>query len=91
MRQAPRRFQARAVEQLVAQQVFEKAYIAQINHIYNAKGKRETIDSVCKGPQMATWLQSLSNEWGRLAQGNKKGLILMMQLILFHNQKSQKR
>jgi hypothetical protein len=50
IRQTPRRFQAPAVEQLVAQQIFEKAYMAQINHIYNANGKKENIDSVCKGP-----------------------------------------
>ena len=72
-RSMPRSFKSRAAEYLVAQQIFEE-YNHHINHVYNINGKRETIDSVCRGEDKAIWLQSLSNEWGRLAQGNDSGV-----------------
>ena len=44
------------------------------NHIFDAHGKRETIDSLLqKDP--SKWNRALSNEWGRLAQGNDTGVI----------------
>ena len=45
-----------------------------INHIYNKNGKRETLNSQRKSSQKEVWEQALSNEWGRLAQGNKFGV-----------------
>ena len=42
--------------------------------MYNDSGKRETIDSVLKGKSKTIWIQSLSNEWGRLTQGNDRGV-----------------
>ena len=45
-----------------------------INHIYNANGKRETIDSLITGSNKDIWTKSLSNDWGRLAQGNSLGI-----------------
>jgi hypothetical protein len=72
-RTTPRSYKARAAEYLVAQQLFEE-YNHQINHIYNINGKRQTIDTVCKGLDKDIWNQSISNEWGRLAQGNDSGV-----------------
>ena len=46
----------------------------QVQHIYRPDGKKETIDTILKGSDRAIWLQSLSNEWGRLAQGNDNGV-----------------
>ena len=69
----PRSYKTRAAEYLMAQTVFED-YQHQMNHVYDTNGKKETIDTVCKGPNKNTWLQSLSNEWGRLAQGNDAGV-----------------
>jgi len=47
-----------------------------VNHIYNEKtGKRETIDSLLNSPTRDVWIRALSNEWGRLAQGNNEGVI----------------
>ena len=43
-------------------------------HIYRADGKKETIDSLLKGQNKNIWIKSLSNEWGRLAQGNIHGV-----------------
>ena len=40
-------------------------------HVYRSDGKRETIDSVLKGAERIVWAKILSNEWGRLANGNK--------------------
>jgi hypothetical protein len=44
------------------------------NHIYNNNGKKETIDSLLKSTKRDVWLKALSNEWGRLAQGNDYGV-----------------
>ena len=48
--------------------------IFSINHIYNEEGKKETIDSLLSGHHKDIWNKSLSNEWGRLAQGNDAGV-----------------
>ena len=45
-----------------------------LNHIYNPDGKRLTMDALLKGPDNKIWSRSLSNEWGRLANGNKYGI-----------------
>ena len=45
-----------------------------VNHIFRPDGKRETIDTILCGSDRDIWLQSLSNEWGRLAQGNDLGV-----------------
>ena len=48
---------------------------AHINHIYDNKGRKQSIDRLINGPDAATkWLPALSNEWGRLAQGNDAGV-----------------
>ena len=46
-----------------------------VNHIFRPDGRKETIDSVLQGSDRDIWRQSLSNEWGRLAQGNDKGVL----------------
>ena len=46
----------------------------QLNHLYRSDGKKETIDSLLKGNNASTWYKGLSNEWGRLAQGNGRGV-----------------
>jgi hypothetical protein len=55
---------------LVAQHIFQ--YKAA--HIFRPNGTKETIDSMLSGPSKDIWEKSLSNEWGRLAQGNKHGV-----------------
>ena len=42
--------------------------------IYDEKGKKQTIDSLLRSPDKAIWEKGLSNEFGRLAQGNKYGV-----------------
>ena len=42
-----------------------------INHIYQGQHK-ETIDTLIEGPSKEVWQQALSNELGRLSQGNEK-------------------
>ena len=59
-----------ATRQLLAQHTFNY----QANHIYKPNGTKETIDSMLTGPSRVLWTQSLSNEWGRLAQGNSNGV-----------------
>jgi len=45
------------------------------NHIFDAYGKKETINSLLSGPDSVIWNKSVSNEFGRLAQGNDTGII----------------
>ena len=54
----------------------QKEYITQsLNHIYNDQGKKQSIDALINGPDAKPkWLPALSNEWGRLAQGNDAGV-----------------
>lgn len=48
-------------------------FTSQANHIFNDRGVRETINSLRK-KDPEKWNRALSNEWGRLAQGNKYGV-----------------
>ena len=73
----PHNFKSRAVDYILAQHLFEvhmHSYKPAINHVYKPNGSKETIDTVCTGTNKRMWLQSLSNEWGRLAQGNDRGV-----------------
>ena len=66
-------FRHRATRSLTASAAH--LYQPTVNHIYRPDGKKETIDSLLQGSDRALWTQSLSNEWGRLAQGNDKGVV----------------
>ena len=59
---------------ILSQHLFASYITPQLNHIYREDGKRETIDSLIKGANSKIWIRSLSNEWGRLAQGNTNGV-----------------
>ena len=43
-------------------------------HIYDKLGRKQSLDSLLFGTNAAIWMTSMSNEIGRLAQGNKRGL-----------------
>ena len=64
-------FRHLAAQQLVAEHMFQP----HANHIYRPDGKKETIDTLLRGSDRVIWTQSLSNEWGRLAQGNDAGVV----------------
>ena len=67
----PYNLRSRATHQLVAQQLFTPV----INHIYDDKGKKLSIDTLLTDPKYKDiWNKSMSNELGRLAQGNKYGI-----------------
>ena len=42
-------------------------------HIYDSAGKKQSLDALLKGTDRATWQRRASNEFGRLAQGNRFG------------------
>ncbi len=54
-----------------AQHIFAQPHV---NHIYNEQGKKETLQSLRTGPNKEIWERALSNEYGRLAQGNDFGV-----------------
>ena len=66
----PRRstnFRRFALQHIVAHELFR---MPSMHHIYNDSGKKESLDSLLKGPNGDIWLRALSNEFGRLAKGN---------------------
>ena len=62
-------FKANAVLILQAQHIFNH----KLCHIFDENGKKESLDSLLK-KDPTIWGCALSNEWGRLAQGNKHGV-----------------
>ena len=63
-------FKDLAARVLVAQQIFQHKAC----HIFRPNGTKESIDSLLKGPLREIREKSLSNEWGRPAQGNTHGV-----------------
>ena len=59
-----------AARTLLAQHLFTPT----LHHLFQPNGRKETLDSVLRGKDAATWKRSLSNEIGRLAQGNDYGV-----------------
>ena len=55
-----------------------------VNHIYNAEGKRQTLDKLRASNQKDIWEKALSNEWGRLAQGNDHGVVPTNTISFIH-------
>ena len=54
------------------------------NHIYTADGKKETIYTLLNGEKKDNWTKILSNEWGRLAQGNRYGVRITDTIDFIH-------
>ena len=77
-----------AATRLLAQHIFQH----KVNHIYNEHGKKETMESLLRGENKVLWDRSLSNEFGRLAQGNKYGVVATdtIEFIFSHEVPSNK-
>ena len=75
-------FRSRATQQLVAIHLFQPV----VHHIYRPDGKKETIDTLLQGSDRKIWTQSLSNEWGRLAQGNDNGVVSTDTIDFIHKE-----
>ena len=67
-------FKGLAADNLLAQHIFQQQTSPMINHIFKEDGTKETLESLLAGPDKDVWNTALSNEWGRLAQGNKHGI-----------------
>ena len=64
-------YKSQAAKYLLAQHIFSH----KAHHIYNDQGKRLSIDILLSGEHGdSRWMPALSNEWGRLAQGNYAGV-----------------
>ena len=75
LRCRPNSYRHQATQNLVAQLVFSTPSLQSAFHVYNPEsGKKESLDSLLMGPERDRWLQAASNEFGRLAQGNKYGV-----------------
>ena len=59
-----------AAKALLAQHIYDN----HLNNIYDDSGKKLTLSKLLKGPSKHVWSQSLSNELGRLSQGNNFGV-----------------
>ena len=57
---AAAKYKTLAVNCIMAHEVFKNV----VQHIYSKDGKRETIDTIRKGPMVDVWDRALSNEWG---------------------------
>ena len=71
------RCRGRAADCLHAQHLFQDCVAPNFSaqHIYNSAGKQQTLDALLASPNGdERWLPALSNEWGRLAQGNIRGV-----------------
>ena len=64
-------FKDRAAKHILAQHIFSKHSAA---HVFNENGKKETINTLLFGRDSGLWTKSMSNELGRLAQGNIHGV-----------------
>ena len=67
----PTNFKDKAAKYLLAQHIFAKHSAA---HVFNDNGQKETINTLLFGHDSAVWTKSMSNELGRLAQGNIYGV-----------------
>ena len=61
-------YKHRAATALLAHHIFTPHH--HVNHIYNSSGVKQNLRTLLKGNDKLIWLRSLSNEFGRLAQGN---------------------
>ena len=56
------------------QKAFDTFLYPTINHIYDVQGKKQTVHNLLASDQKVRWTRALSNEFGRLAQGNIHGV-----------------
>ena len=59
-----------ATQYLVAQHIFQP----HLNHIFDQFGNRQSLEVLLKGEDADTWTKALSNELGRLTNGNIHGV-----------------
>ena len=45
-------------------------------NIYDDQGKKFSMDNLIQGEYKDIWVKALSNEWDRLAQGNKHNVLV---------------
>ena len=71
-------FRHRAAKHLLAQHLVQqkspKQQVDKCMHIFDAAGKKQSAESLMAGDDAAIWQRSMSNELGRLAQGNIHGV-----------------
>ena len=63
-------FRHRAARALLAQHIFQPV----AHHIYDVSGRKQSLTNLLNGPTRDIWFRSVSNEFGRLAQGNTYGV-----------------
>ena len=66
-------FRSQAATYLLAQHIFQLNQLQHSGFIYNDDGTKASIDNLLNGKDKIKWDRALSNEVGRLAQGNSSG------------------
>ena len=61
-------FKQQATQSILAQHIFQQP---KVYHIYDEHEQKQYMGDLIKGSKGKMWYQALSNEWGRLAQGNE--------------------
>ena len=65
-------FKSRAARHLLAQHIYYKHFA---HHIFDDAGNKLKVNDLLQGPDGPNrWIPAMSNEWGRLAQGNDGGV-----------------
>ena len=77
----PLSFQQRACTFLAEKEIKYSA----INHIYDDDGKRQTVERLMRGEDKHIWVPAMSNELGRLSQGNNKGVQSTDCMVFIHH------
>ena len=65
-------FKDKAAKYLLAQHIFNQPTAM---HMYDDQGEKLSMDNLIQGEHKDRWVKALSNEWDRLAQGNKHGVL----------------
>ena len=69
LRNPRQNFRTQAAQHIISNHLFNLTHDF---HIYNKKGKRETIDTLLLGKESDTWWRAVGNELGRISNGIDK-------------------
>ena len=72
LRSSRKSYRHQAAQYLAAQEFFGAQH--NLCHIFDEKGNKQSLKKLLQGDNKTRWNQALSNEWGRVANGNMSGI-----------------